>query len=40
MVDGKLYLFYSERQRIGWSSDTPEVVAADAAWDRVKAGLE
>ena len=40
MVDGKLYLFYSERQRIGWSPDTPEVAEADAAWDRVKTGLE
>jgi hypothetical protein len=40
MVDGKLYLFYSERERIGWYHDDPLVADADAAWDRVKAGLE
>ena len=40
MVDGKLYLFYSERERIGWSYDDSGVAEADAAWDRVKAGLE
>ena len=40
MVDGKLYLFYSERERIGWYYDDPAVAEADAAWDRVKAGLE
>lgn len=40
MVDGKLYLFYSETERIGWSSDDPAVAEADAAWDRVKAGLK
>jgi YHS domain-containing protein len=40
MVDGKLYLFYSERERIGWYYDDPAVADADAAWDRVKAGLK
>ncbi len=40
IVDGKLYLFYSERQRIGWSPDDPAVADADAEWDRVKAGLK
>ena len=40
MVDGKLYLFYSERERIGWSHDDSGVAEADASWDRVKAGLK
>ncbi len=40
MVDGKLYLFYTERERIGWAEDDPAVARADAAWDRVKTGLE
>ena len=40
MVDGKLYLFYSERQTIGWNPDDPTVGEADAAWDRIKAGLK
>jgi len=40
MVDDRLYLFYSETQSIGWSPDGPGVADADAAWDRVKEGLE
>ena len=40
MVDGKLYLFYGEKQRTGWSPDDPAVADADAAWDRVKAGIQ
>jgi YHS domain-containing protein len=40
MVDGKLYLFYGERERIGWTQDDPAVARADAAWDRVKSSLE
>ena len=40
IVDGKLYLFYNRISRDRWSSDDPAVARADAAWDRLKWGLE
>lgn len=40
IVDGKLYLFFSERSGNDWTYDDPAVANADGAWDRVKAGLE
>ena len=40
IVDGKLYLFYSNRTKQRFKKDDPAVVEADARWEKVKAGLE
>ena len=39
IVNGRLYLFYSEPGAEKWSEDDYTVKKADAAWERVKAGL-
>lgn len=41
IVDGKLYLFYTERTLSRWERDIPGQIAdADANWPRVKAELQ
>ena len=39
IVNGRLYLFYSEPGAEKWSQDDYSVKKADSAWERVKAGL-
>ncbi|MFQ5953818.1 MAG: YHS domain-containing (seleno)protein [Kiloniellales bacterium] len=39
IVNGRLYLFYSEPGAAMWSADDHAVKEADAVWERVKAGL-
>lgn len=39
IVNGRLYLFYSEPGAETWSQDDYAVKKADAAWEKVKAGL-
>jgi hypothetical protein len=39
IVNGRLYLFYSEPGAAQWSQDDHAVKQADIAWEHVKAGL-
>ena len=39
IVNGRLYIFYSERGAAQWATDAQAVKRADAEWEKVKAEL-
>lgn len=39
IVDGKLYLFYSDRVARGWDIDFSSTEAANRQWEKARAGL-